>query len=85
MAYKLLLLWSLILIGRPQDLLPVLQPLRPALVLTVMTLLAVIFNRDKNLKNVFLLKETKCYLLFFVIMIIGVPFAVHRRIAFDAH
>ncbi len=84
MAYKLLLLWSLILIGRPQDLLPVLQPLRPALVLTVMTLLAVIFNRDKNLKNVFLLKETKCYLLFFVIMIIGVPFAVHRRIAFES-
>lgn len=84
MAYKLLLLWSFVLIGRPQDLLPVLQPLRPALVLTAMTLLAVIFSGEKNFKNVFLLKETKRYLLFFVIMIIGIPFAYHRRIAFES-
>lgn len=84
MAYKLLLLWSFFLIGRPQDLLPVLQPMRPAFVLTGMTCVAVIFSGSKNFKNVFSLKETKNYLFFFAIMIIGIPFAYHRRIAFES-
>lgn len=84
MAYKLLLLWSFVLIGRPQDLLPMLQPMRPALVLTALALFGVIFSGENKLKNVIFMKESKQYLLFFAIMIIGIPFAYHRRIAFES-
>lgn len=70
--------------GRPQDLLPFLQPIRPALVLTFLTLLAFIFSSNKQqISTVFSLSETKRYLLFYGIMIIGIPFAYHRGVAFE--
>lgn len=84
MAFKLLLLWSFFLLGRPQDLLPVLQPLRPALLLTAMTLLAVVFSGGQKLSNAFSLKETKRFLFFIAIMVFGIPFAFHRRVAFES-
>lgn len=72
------------MLGRPQDLLPVLQPLRPALLLTALTLLAVIFSGGQKLSNAFSLKEAKRFLFFIAIMIFGIPFAFHRRVAFES-
>lgn len=85
MVFKLLLLWAFILMGRPQDLLTFLQPLRPALLLTALTLGAVFFSgHGQKFTAVFSMAETKRYLLFYFIMILGIPFAYHRGMAFDA-
>lgn len=85
MVFKLLLLWAFILIGRPQDLLIFLQPLRPALLLTALTLGAIFFTgHGQKFSAVFSMAETKRYLLFYFIMILGIPFAYHRGIAFEA-
>ena len=84
MAFKIFTLWTFILIGRPQDFFPILIPLRLALVFTIITLVAT-FIGSKRLSFEELLKsgESKKYVLFYLIMIIGIPFAYHRREAFN--
>ena len=84
MSFKIFLLWTFILIGRPQDFFPVLIPLRPALVFTIITL-GVTFIGSKRLSFEELLKsgESKKYALFYLIMIVSIPFAYHRREAFN--
>jgi putative inorganic carbon (hco3(-)) transporter len=85
MPFKIFLLWSFFLLGRPQDLLTFLVPFRPALVLTVLTTFALLFsNQGRKLTNILSMPETKIYLLYFFIMIIGIPFAYHRRVAFES-
>lgn len=84
MAFRLFLLFAFVLLGRPQDLLPALQPLRPALALAGLTLAALVFSSErKNISAALATPEAKRYFLFVLIMIIGIPFAVHRRIAFE--
>lgn len=85
MAFKSFLLLSFFLIGRPQDLIPVLQQYRLVIILTVITTLSVFLERGSNrLSPLFELKTSKAYNLFFLMMIIGIPFAYHRRVAFDS-
>lgn len=70
--------------GRPQDLLIFLQPLRPALLLTAVVLGGILFSSQREkLVECFALAETKRYLAFYAIMIIGIPFAYHRGVAFE--
>lgn len=84
MTFKLFLLWSLFLLGRPQDLLTFLQPMRPVLLLTAMTMCGMILgSQSQKLLAVFSMPETKRYVLLFVIMLVGIPFAYHRRVAFE--
>jgi len=84
MSFRLFLLCSFVLLGRPQDILPFLQPLRPALVLTVLAMVAVVVGaRRHEFSDALSTSESKRYLLFFFIMIVGIPFAYHRRIAFE--
>ncbi len=84
MSFRLFLLCSSVLLGRPQDILPFLQPLRPALVLTVLAMLALVFGaRRQELSAALSTSESKRYLLFYLIMIVGIPFAYHRRVAFE--
>jgi O-antigen ligase len=83
-AFKLFLVCSFILLGRPQDILAFLQPMRPALVLTVLAMVALIFgDRRQELAAALATSEWKRYLLFFLVMIVGIPFAYHRRLAFQ--
>jgi O-antigen ligase len=83
MPFKLFLACSFVLLARPQDLLPFLQPLRPALVVTLLTAAALVFgSRRRDLAAALLLPESKRYLLFYFIMIVGIPFAYHRGLAF---
>jgi len=80
----LFLACAFILLARPQDLLPFLQPLRPALVFTLLAFAALALgNRRQDLLDALALPESKRYLLFFFIMVLGIPFAEHRRLAFD--
>jgi O-antigen ligase len=84
-SFRLFLLCSFVLLGRPQDFFPVLQPFRPALVLTILALVAAILaSRREDISAAFATLESKRYWLFYLIMIVGIPFAYHRRIAFQA-
>lgn len=84
MIFALFSLWTFVLVGRPQDLIPALVPLRPALVLGALTLAVVVFGRMQTLvKSSRSTPEARRYLIFFTIMIVGIPFAYHRRIAFE--
>ena len=84
MSFYLLILLTFVLLGRPQDFFPSLASLRLALILTIVTL-AMTFLKSKKItsKGIFRLKESKNYALFYLIMILGIPFAYHRRMAFD--
>src|SRR4051812_27417296 len=84
MTFRLVLLCSFILLARPQDALPFLQPVRPALVVTLLAMGALVFGSHRQrLVMALSTTETKRYLLFFLIMLVGIPFAQHRRLAFD--
>jgi len=85
MSFRLFLVCSFVLLGRPQDILTFLQPLRPALVLTVLAVAAMVIGaRREELSAALSTSESKRYLLFYLIMIVGIPFAYHRRIAFES-
>jgi len=84
MAFKIFLLWTFILLGRPQDLIGALQAVRPALVMAALSAATAFTGPEgKNLSAVFRLPETKKYIIFYLIMIIGIPFAYHRGVAFN--
>lgn len=84
MTFTFFSLWTFFLIGRPQDLFSILVPLRPALFLGGLTLASVFFSSPQTLiSSLMRTPEARRYLLFFVIMIAGIPFAYHRRVAFD--
>jgi O-antigen ligase len=84
MSFKLFCLWAFVLIGRPQDLFIILQPLRPALALTAIApFLAFLNTHGTGLSNLFKMYGTKRYLVFYLVMILGIPFAYHRKVAFD--
>jgi O-antigen ligase len=77
-------MWTFVLLGRPQDLMIALQPLRPALVLAVLSAGSTFFGpKGRMLSFVFQIPETKKYLLFYLITILGIPFAYHRHEAFN--
>lgn len=72
------------MIGRPQDIFPSLVPLRLALVFTVISLLSIVMaNRRNTFRELFESGESKKYAFFYFIMICGIPFAYHRREAFN--
>ncbi len=84
MTFKLFLIWIFVLLGRPQDLIIALQPLRPALVLAALNAGSTFFGPKGNrLSSIFQIPETRKYFLFYLIMILGIPFAYHRGVAFN--
>src|SRR5258708_17205521 len=84
MSFRLFLVCSFFLLGRPQDILTFLQPARPTLVLTILAMGAMVFGgHRKELSAALSMPESKRYLLFYLIMIVGIPFASHRGLAFQ--
>jgi len=84
MAFRLFLACSFVLLARPQDILTFLQPFRPALVITVLATTALLFSgRGKDISAALATPESKRYLAFFLVMVLGIPFAYYRSIAFD--
>jgi O-antigen ligase len=82
--FTLFLLCSFVLLARPQDVLTFMQPMRPALVLTVLAMAALVFGgRQREIVAALSTAEAKRYVLFFALMILGIPFAYHRGLAFD--
>ncbi|MBP1747635.1 MAG: O-antigen polymerase [Deltaproteobacteria bacterium] len=76
------LVWTFIVIGRPMDYISFLLPLRPVLVMTVLTLIVMFFERRGLPDGMFRRPEVRLVLLFYLIMLVGIPFAVHRGVAF---
>lgn len=84
MTFRLFLLCSFVLLARPQDVLTFLQPARPALVLTVLAMAALFFgSHRRELTAAFSTLEGRRYVFFFALMILGIPFAYHKRLAFE--
>jgi len=84
MTFKILALWTFILIGRPQDIFAAVAVMRPALVVGVATqLMAFSQITEARITSVLQIPEVRKYLLFYLIMLMGIPFAYHRRVAFE--
>jgi O-antigen ligase len=76
-------LYTFVLIGRPQDYVSALVPLRLALVFTIVTGLVTVTARREGEVGVFRSSTARLYLLLFVIMCAGIPFALYRRGSFN--
>ena len=74
--------YTFILIGRPQDYIPALLPLRLGILFTGLSVLTTVF-RTASAESPFRQIETKLYFAFFAIMCLGIPLAIHRRDSFD--
>src|SRR5213593_4427782 len=82
---RIFLLWTFIFIGRPQDSFYSLQAIRPILLLGIVTLTFVLLNSAQlNFGGLFGILEVKQYALFYCVMIVGIPFAYHQRVAFES-
>ena len=60
------------------------MPLRPVISMTVLTLVLMLIERTRIPREIVKLHEVRFVLLFYAIMFIGVPFAVHLWVAFNA-
>jgi putative inorganic carbon (hco3(-)) transporter len=67
--------------ARPQDFFGFIAPLRLSLVFMTIALLSTLIKSSKP--NIFKLLKTRQYFYFYLVMIIGIPFAYHRRVAFE--
>ncbi|NLT22399.1 MAG: O-antigen ligase family protein [Syntrophorhabdus sp.] len=77
------LIWTFISIARPQDFMVFLVPLRPVLVICVVTI-AMMFLEGVSLpRGIFKLTEVRLVLLLCLVMLVGTPFAVHRGVSFS--
>lgn len=84
LSFSLFLTWTFVLFGRPQEYLTFLQPLRIALIFLLLNLVVVLSVRERgSWENIFKIKEAKRYILLYLLMIIGIPFADHRGMAFE--
>ena len=83
LAFHVFCLWTLVLLARPQDYVAALVPLRPALGLTVLTLLVTAIRPAGLNFAAAWRKETKLYFVFYAAMCAGIPFAIHRGRTFD--
>ena len=84
MAFIVFILLIFVQFGRPQDFFSFLSPLRLPLLFTIVAFfLTILNNEDFSLTKAIKIKESKLYLFFFLIMILGIPFAYHRGKAFN--
>jgi len=83
MVFFFLCLWTIVNICRPQDIVLALVPLRPALMMGVLTL--IFFFLNYNSKNLVALKEkqVRYFFLLVLVMIIGIPTSLYSRASFE--
>lgn len=84
MTFNLFILWTFVLVGRPQDLVPEIGSIRPVVIVALVTLAFIILgSAKKRIGTLLESKEAKKYILFFLVMMAGIPFAYHRSVAFE--
>ena len=82
-GFGLFCLYTFVVFGRPQDYVPALVPLRPALVVMIVTLMVTMAQRARTRAGAPWTVESKLYLLFFAILCVGIPFSIYRRGSFN--
>lgn len=82
-VFFLFCLWSVVGLCRPQDIIPALVPLRPAMVISVLTL--IFFFLKYNRKNLIILKDkqVRYFFLLVLLMILGLPTSLHSGESFE--
>ena len=83
LSFFLFLVLTYVIVGRPNDYIQALVPLRLALVTTAITAVATLMERKVGGRSPFQIRETKLYLTLYGAMLFGVPFAMHRGVTFD--
>jgi len=81
-SFILFLVWTFVIIARPQDYLLFLMPLRPVLSICIVTLIVMFLERVELPRGMSRLAEVRLVFLFYLVMVIGIPFAAHRGVAF---
>jgi len=82
-SFYIFLALTFILVGRPQDFLFFLRSFRLAFLFTLLAFIFTFISKPNSFREIFEINESKKYLFFYFIMIIGIPFALHRGIAFN--
>lgn len=76
--------WTFVLLCRPQDIFPALEPLRPALLTGVFTLFMVLVRwGDLSRAPLFSERQLRLYAALLVVMVMGIPFSLYARISFE--
>lgn len=76
--------WTYVQICRPQDILPFLNPLRPALVLLILLCICCILNNPfVNQKSLYKDIQVKQYIALFLVMINSIIFSYYRHASFN--
>jgi O-antigen ligase len=77
-------IYLFVVMGRPQDIFTFIAPLRPVLILEVFILCLVLISSSQLFSQVFCRnRQVNLFLALICVMIIGVPFAYHRGLAFE--
>ncbi len=77
-------LWLFVLVSRPQDIFPSLSPLRPALLLSIIVFIVLIFrSHDLIQKRFFQERQNKLFMYMIFFMMLSIPFALYRRLSFE--
>ena len=83
-TFRLFAVWTFVLLGRPQDLLLFIEPLRPAMSLGILTCISCFCDFRRNgFMYSFSERQFKMFLALYIIMILSIPFAYHRGFAFN--
>jgi O-antigen ligase len=75
------LIWTFIIVTRPQDYMPFLAAIRPVLLISIITLIVMFFERTGSSADVIRTREMKLIIALYLIMLLGIPFSVHRGAA----
>jgi len=76
--------WTFVLLCRPQDLFPALNPLRPSLITGILTLSLVLLRlRELRKRRLFEEQQVQLYTALILVMIMGIPFSLYRGLSFQ--
>jgi O-antigen ligase len=76
-------IYTFILIGRPQDYVAALVPLRLALLFTGLSLLVTVVKMGPEVAAALRVPTARLYLFFYLVLCLGIPFSIYRRASFD--
>jgi len=84
-VFFLFCIWTFVLLARPQDLFPVLSQFRPAMLMGILTMAFVVLHLQALPgPPLFRERQIKYYMALVLVMIMGIPFAHHKGMAFHA-
>jgi O-antigen ligase len=81
--FLLFCMQTVILVGRPQDYIPALAALRPALLLTFGSLVLAMVMRHDSSGNPLVRRDTRAFLFFLAAMMASIPAGIYPRRSFD--